>query len=273
MDIFANSWEVTYRTGLRDYQESLLQAFLDQEALMLYSRENHVRLFHAWRHERGFLAGSRDASLAVWDNMVLSLRNDGFYVLVRPFGGLAIPVDFGVLNVTLIIPGEPSLDEAFDQLAQWLIQSLAAYGKVIIGEVAGSYCPGRYDLSLHGEKIAGLAQRRAKGVVAVSAFINLYPATYARAKLVQDLYLREQQFLTTQHSWLPNIHTSTISDLVTICHDQQLYDPHYLLSLLHSVHPLHDDGVNTEQMILRHYEEATHRLQTQRNLKEWIPFQ
>ena len=273
MDIFANNWEVTYRTGLRDYQESLLQAFLDQEALMLYSRDHQVRLFHAWRHERGFLAGSRDASLAAWDNTVLALRKDGFYVLVRPFGGLAIPVDFGVLNVTLIIPGEPSLDEAFDQLAQWLIQSLAVYGKVIIGEVAGSYCPGRYDLSLNGEKIAGLAQRRAKGVVAVSAFINLYPATYARAKLVQDLYLSEQQSGHTQLSWLPHIHTSTVSDLVSICHDKQLYDPHYFLSLLHSVHPLHDDGVDSEQMILRHCDEAIHRLQIQRNLKEWVPLQ
>ncbi len=149
--------KTSFFTGIHDYQESLLQAFLDQEALMLYSRNKSVRLLHAWRHPRGFLAGSRDASLSVWNDTVKRLQQQKFYVLVRPFGGLSIPIDLGVLNLTLILPEEPSLDDAFEELANWITDSLTPFGHVKIGEVLGSYCPGRYDLSLDGSKIAGIA--------------------------------------------------------------------------------------------------------------------
>ncbi len=260
-------------TGIRDYQDSLLQAFLDQEALMLYSRDHHLRLLHAWRHPRGFLAGSRDASLSVWNDTVTRLQQQKFYVLVRPFGGLSIPVDLGVLNLTLILPEEPSLDDAFEELANWLAHSLTPFGHVTIGEVSGSYCPGRYDLSLKGSKIAGIAQRRAKGVVAVSAFINLFPSDYSRSGLVEAMYHAENvRYSSSFPSWIPQIHPSSMGDLLTITDDERWIDPHFLLSLLHAVHPLHDTGVSLNEMLSPHMDEATSRLKLKRNLNEWTPF-
>ena len=39
-------------------------------------------------------------------------------------------------------------------------------------EVADSYCPGDYDLSIQKRKIAGIAQRRLKDVVCVSIYLS-----------------------------------------------------------------------------------------------------
>ncbi len=238
---------------------------------MLYSRDEHVRLLHAWRHRRGFLAGSRDASLSVWDDTVNSLQQQKFYVLVRPFGGLSIPVDSGVLNLTLILPEEPSLDHAFEELANWIVHALSDYGKVKIGEVVGSYCPGRFDLSLDGIKIAGIAQRRAKGVVAVSAFINLFPSDYSRIKLVETIYLAEKKLLISPPAWMPEINIQSVSDLLTITEDQRWANPHHFISLLNAFHPLNESDIPMSVMIANHLMEATHRLKIQRNLKEWNP--
>ena len=264
---------INWQTGVNDYRGSLLQAFLDQEALMLHCRDHSRRLLHAWRHERGVLAGSRDAALVSWPRSVDGLCKSGFRVLVRPFGGLAIPVDFGVLNLTLVLPGEPALDEAFNELAHWLADALTGYGHVNIGKVENSYCPGRFDLAIGGQKISGLAQRRIKGAVAVSAFVNLFPADYSRAALVRSLYEAEGVNATHRYPWLPSVHPDTVSDLFSLSQDTHFYSPHHFLTLLDSVHPLCQIGVDLEEIIAPHREEASHRLKTLRNMSEWAPFQ
>ncbi len=242
----------------------LLQAFVDQEALMLYSRATSIRLLHAWRHERGLLAGARDAALASWPQTVEGLCGQGFSVLVRPFGGSAVPIDHGVLNVTLIMPEEPPLDAAFRELAEWLVAALVDYGRVDIGEVAAGYCPGRYDLALGGKKISGIAQRRLRGVVAVSAFVNLYPVEYSRTALVKSMYAAES-------AQTPAIDLSVVSDLVTLTNDERFYDPYYFLSRMTSVRHVTPTSFAVWQLIAQYRAEAQRRLTVQRRTREWLP--
>lgn len=71
----------------------------------------------------------------------------------------------GMLNLALAYrlgAEQPwSLDAGYRHLAQLLTGALARLDlQAEIGEVTDAFCPGRYDLSLMGRKIAGLAQRR-----------------------------------------------------------------------------------------------------------------
>lgn len=38
-------------------------------------------------------------------------------------------------------------------------------------EIVGSYCPGSYDLSINGQKFAGISQRRIRNGVAVQIYL------------------------------------------------------------------------------------------------------
>jgi octanoyl-[GcvH]:protein N-octanoyltransferase len=58
----------------------------------------------------------------------------------------------------------PGIDAAFTQFADALIQALQSCGVAAeVGEIAGSCCPGRYDIAVGGKKIIGIAQRRRQG--------------------------------------------------------------------------------------------------------------
>lgn len=86
-------------------------------------------------------------------------------VLVRATGGAPVPQFPGMLNIALayrIAADQPwSIDDAYRHLADLLGAALKPLGlAAATGEIADAFCPGRYDLSLQGRKIAGLAQRR-----------------------------------------------------------------------------------------------------------------
>jgi octanoyl-[GcvH]:protein N-octanoyltransferase len=86
-------------------------------------------------------------------------------VIVRATGGAPVPQFPGMLNVALayrLDADRPwSLDDGYRHLAHLLTGALKPLDLVVeIGEIADAFCPGRYDLSLGGRKIAGLAQRR-----------------------------------------------------------------------------------------------------------------
>ncbi len=55
-------------------------------------------------------------------------------------------------------------------------------------EIADSYCPGTYDLSIDGKKIAGTAQRRIKDGVAVMMYLSINGDQPARGSLVRRFY-------------------------------------------------------------------------------------
>lgn len=84
---------------------------------------------------------------------------------VRATGGAPVPQFPGMLNLALAYRLDAdrswSLDDGYRHLAGILIAALGRLGlTAAIGEIADAFCPGRYDLSLGGRKIAGLAQRR-----------------------------------------------------------------------------------------------------------------
>ncbi|MDQ7248876.1 lipoate--protein ligase family protein [Dongia sedimenti] len=92
----------------------------------------------------------------------------GWPVVVRRTGGGPVPQTAGTLNVSLAyaVPREraPGIDAAFRSFADAMLTALQRCGITAeVGEIAGSCCPGRYDIAIGGRKIIGIAQRRRQG--------------------------------------------------------------------------------------------------------------
>lgn len=150
---------------------------------------------HLWRHERAFVLGLRDSRLPrAAEAMEWLEREEGYRVMVRNSGGAAVPLDDGVVNVTLIRRSEPGRIELaadFRIMAEWLAERLLPFGVAFeTGEVGGSYCPGEFDLSVGGRKFCGLAQRRQLHAFAVQAFVNAEGDSAARAAVAREFYRR-----------------------------------------------------------------------------------
>lgn len=149
-------------------------------------------IIHIWRHEKAFVLGLRDRRLPYALEAMEQLERQGFSVTVRNSGGAAVPLDPGVINLSLILPN-PGRNMEFHQdfeLMYRLIQgSLHQLGSLVQkGEIAGSYCPGDFDLSVSGQKFCGIAQRRQTKAFAVQAFLVVEGKGEHRAKLVRDFY-------------------------------------------------------------------------------------
>jgi octanoyl-[GcvH]:protein N-octanoyltransferase len=177
--------------------EDIYYPFACEEWLCREAGEDRapVPAVHLWRHERSFVLGLRDSRLP---NAAAAMdwleREEGYRVMVRNSGGAAVPLDLGVVNVTLIrrnMPGRLDMNADFRLMAGLLAGSLEPFGVGFdTGEVAGSYCPGEYDLSVGGRKFCGLAQRRQLRAYAVQAFVNAEGDSEARASIVREFYRR-----------------------------------------------------------------------------------
>ncbi|TLS54301.1 hypothetical protein FE782_02865 [Paenibacillus antri] len=177
--------------------EDIYYPFACEEWLCREAGEDRVPVpaVHLWRHERAFVLGLRDSRLP---NAAAAMdwleREEGYRVMVRNSGGAAVPLDLGVVNVTLVrrgAPGKLDMNADFRLMAGLLAGTLEPFGVAFdTGEVEGSYCPGEYDLSVGGRKFCGLAQRRQQRAYSVQAFVNAEGDAAARAALVREFYRR-----------------------------------------------------------------------------------
>ncbi len=55
-------------------------------------------------------------------------------------------------------------------------------------EVTNSYCPGKYDLSVNGQKIAGIAQRRTTNALVLMLYLSVNGDQDARSQTVAEFY-------------------------------------------------------------------------------------
>jgi lipoate-protein ligase A len=88
--------------------------------------------------------------------------------VVRRTGGGPVPQTKGTLNVSLAYASPrdqaPGIDAAFKHFADAMLAALQSCGvTAAVGEIAGSCCPGRYDIAIGTRKIIGIAQRRRQG--------------------------------------------------------------------------------------------------------------
>ncbi|MCI5775263.1 MAG: hypothetical protein MR008_02050 [Aerococcus sp.] len=175
-------------------------------------------VLHFWPCEPTVFLGMQDSRLPHFHDALAVLQDSAYVPLLRSAGGLAVVGDPEVMNVTLLFRAgnkRPSLDQGYQCLTDLVNQLLRPYHQhVTTGEVAASYCPGRYDLSIAGRKVAGLAQRRVGDAIGIYMYISLAGDQAARANLIKAFYARGKQGETTRIQY-PDIDPEVMTTLET----------------------------------------------------------
>lgn len=153
-------------------------------------------VLHLWSHPGGVALGLRDSKLPRAAQAMEELERRGIRTAVRHSGGAAVPLDAGIVSVSLLLPKSPGkLDfhDDFRLLASLITEAVAeshpqAAALIRAEEVAGSYCPGDFDLSIGGRKFCGIAQRRQSSAYFVHAFVVVSGPGLARGELIRSFY-------------------------------------------------------------------------------------
>jgi len=171
-----------------------LYAFALDELLCRRTGQGGPSICHIWRHPSAFIMGLRDSRLPHAEEGLRWLESQGFQAAVRHSGGAAVPLDAGVVNISLILPmnaaGTEDYKQDFERMYQLLREAIGRRTAPAVdkGEIDGAYCPGDYDLSIDGFKFCGIAQRRQTNAFIVQAFVVAEGSGARRAGLVRDFY-------------------------------------------------------------------------------------
>lgn len=196
--------------------------------------------FRMWVHDKTVVCGIPDSRLPYFDEGVQLIQNRGYNVIIRNSGGLAVTLDRGVLNMSMILRNDRnvSIHYGYDLMLQFVRTLFQDYTSSIKAyEIVGSYCPGDYDLSINGVKFAGISQRRVRNGVAVQIYIDIEGSSKQRAMLIKDFYDVSKKDASTKYTY-PNVNpnvmgtinellgtTFTVQDVITMV-EQLLNDYH-----------------------------------------------
>jgi len=174
-----------------DVDLALDQQLQTDKALSLSLKPNEL-IVRLWRAQ-GVILGKMDSVLPDFQKGLDFLEASQCPSYVRKAGGLAVVCDEGILNLTLIFnkdtPLIGGLNEAYDfgvDFQKTLLQDLNL--DIETGEIAASYCPGKYDLSIHGQKFSGMAQYRSKDAIMVMITWCVQGDQSARCELIKHFY-------------------------------------------------------------------------------------
>ncbi|NMV53585.1 lipoate--protein ligase family protein [Lactobacillus reuteri] len=169
-----------------------LSSFIYTNALLRSASELKFPLLHFWTLEDTVILGLKDQRLPHLSTALASLTHRGFHYFMRNSGGLAVVSDDGILNLSIFYPWhledhELTIDEAYQRMVN-LIQAAFPSLEIATGEITHSYCPGSFDISVNGQKIGGISQRRNKVGVTVMLYLSVCGNQQDRGKLIRDFY-------------------------------------------------------------------------------------
>lgn len=168
-----------------------------------------------WVHPKTVVLGIPDSRLPYLADGVRILKNQGYHVVVRNSGGLAVVLDRGILNVSLILPDVKHLSihecyEAMVSLVRTMLSDVTT--DIQAYEIVGSYCPGDYDLSIHGKKFAGISQRRIKDAAAIQIYLDVDGNSFDRANTIRQFYQQGIKGEATKFDY-PTVQPETMASL------------------------------------------------------------
>jgi octanoyl-[GcvH]:protein N-octanoyltransferase len=176
----------------------------------------------AWVHQNTIVLGIQDSKLPFLGEGIQYLKEKGYDVIVRNSGGLAVVLDEGVLNLSLIFPEKDKgidINRGYDAMWELVKSMFAQYHQEIEAkEIVGSYCPGSYDLSIKGKKFAGISQRRIRKGVAVQIYLCVNGSGSKRAETIKEFYERSQKGERTKYVYpviVPHVMSSLAELLET----------------------------------------------------------
>lgn len=191
-------WQVVDESATSDGGDIARQFETDRRLAERVGRGEAPPTLRLWRHRGAFVLGPRDARLPYADAARAWLQQTGRSTAVRPSGGWAVPLDAGVLNLSMLLPVDREgagwayrIERGFQAMHALVRRAVEPLGfPVEQGEVPGGYCPGESDIGLHGRKVGGVAQRLAGSAVAVQAFLVVEGRGSDLARLAAEFYDR-----------------------------------------------------------------------------------
>lgn len=171
-----------------------LQSFaFDDNFCVSLGEGSSPSVMRAWVHAPTVVLGIQDTRLPAAADGLEYLREQGYEVIVRNSGGLAVVLDEGIYNLSLIFKEErrTSIHAGYEWMWSFMQEVFDdSPGYIDAYEIVGSYCPGSYDLSIDGKKFAGISQRRIRGGVAVQIYLAVTRSGAARAEILREFYER-----------------------------------------------------------------------------------
>jgi len=186
-------WRFIDQSGVNPHFHALQSFAIDDTLCRSVGSGYSPPTARAWVHTNTLVLGIQDSKLGGLFDGLEYLKSKHYRGIVRNSGGLAVALDEGVLNLSLIFPDTDKgidINRGYD--AMWyLVKQMFQDFPVDIEarEIIGSYCPGSYDLSIQGKKFAGISQRRMRKGVAVQIYLCVSGSGRERAELVRDFYI------------------------------------------------------------------------------------
>ncbi|MED3625001.1 lipoate--protein ligase family protein [Neobacillus thermocopriae] len=204
MEVLLNQpeWRIIDQSALGSHFHALQSFATDDTLCASIGAGKAPATARTWVHHNTIVLGIQDTKLPFLQEGVQFLNEKGYQSIVRNSGGLAVVLDEGVLNLSLIFPEvEKGIDINRGYDAMWtLIRRMFADfpHEIEAREIVGSYCPGSYDLSIGGKKFAGISQRRLKKGVAVQIYLCVNGSGSKRAELIREFYRIAKKDVTTK---------------------------------------------------------------------------
>ena len=205
-----------------------------------------------WVHDASVVLGIQDHRLPHVQQGMKLLQAKGYHPIVRNSGGLAVVLDAGVLNISIVLSEQTealSINAGYDVMVAFVKAIFPEVAeKIEAYEIVGSYCPGSYDLSIDGKKFAGISQRRLRQGVAVQIYLCIEGSGAKRAELIRDFYEESLQQEETKFSY-PQIVPEVMASLSELM-DTTLTVENVVIRLQQVLHvfsaevraePLHDE--------------------------------
>lgn len=217
--LYQPSWRIIDQSSL-GYQFDALQSFAIDDTLCAFvGKGESPATARTWVHHQTIVLGIQDTKLPFLDEGVKFLESLGYRAIVRNSGGLAVVLDEGVLNISLIFPEtEKGIDinRGYDTMLELIRKMLEGYEVDIVArEIVGSYCPGSYDLSIDGKKFAGISQRRLRNGVAVQIYLGVTGSGSERADIIRRFYDIGLQGVETKFVY-PDVKPETMASLAEL---------------------------------------------------------
>jgi octanoyl-[GcvH]:protein N-octanoyltransferase len=187
------------------------------DVLSEYAGVHQQEFLHIWQLADTMILGMKDTRVPYFTEGLDTLTDAGLRPIIRNSGGLGVINDTGVVNISWIFPKSlaATTDEAYQRMVDLMRmafpeQEIAAY------EIPNSYCPGTFDLSIAGKKIAGTAQRRIKNGIAVMMYLSVNGNQQQRGEIVKAFYQKslKEQFGTNGY---PPVEPSSMTTLQDAC--------------------------------------------------------
>lgn len=186
------TWRLLDQSIMMKNRTPLESFAMDDTLCQLVGQMQSSATVRTWVHDDTVVLGIQDHRLPYVQEGIQLLNTKGYQAIVRNSGGLAVVLDSGVLNISIILSeqsGTININSGYEVMVNFIKLLFPEVSKKIEAyEIVGSYCPGSYDLSIDGKKFAGISQRRLRQGVAVQIYLCIEGSGSERAELIRDFY-------------------------------------------------------------------------------------